>query len=322
MVVTQKRIWKFVRYSFNGRTTYGTNAPPCRFLLSATQACGNTQYGVLSERNCPFTPKTQVEKCAKQYFEEYWQSFLRLKQNFQKVTWCFLPTTQWHVSKPLRNLLHVAPVCRGQNCAGRHLQQGKHSVWLGRERKGQPARHGRTVPHQLLLRRVQGYFRRKQCRRYTTCQDDGQQSVEGWFRKNDYLRHCYYGNGMLTVNVDCLSNSAAKLQRPTAIDVKPYFYCNGKNVFDTFCYSKFGTVTACFLSDGSWLKTEMQYFLQDSCEVRRYRLQNNGKNNKKIVADFLCVISTLRTKQRTFPQRERCALPWRGKRNFTAPLHW
>ena len=31
-----------------------------------------------------FTPKTQVEKCAKQYFEEYWQSFVRLKQNFQK----------------------------------------------------------------------------------------------------------------------------------------------------------------------------------------------------------------------------------------------
>lgn len=268
-----------------------------------------------------FTPKTQVEKCAKQYFEEYWQSFLRLKQNFQKSYMVFPANDTMTRIEAIAQLVARCTQFAVDKTVLEDICNRANAIFDLDERERD------NLPRVLELYRInfycavcKGIFDGNNADVTRLAKMTDNNPLKGDFVKNDYLRHCYYGNGMLTVNVDCLSNSAAKLQRPTAIDVKPYFYCNGKNVFDTFCYSKFGTVTACFLSDGSWLKTEMQYFLQDSCEVRRYRLQNNGKNNKKIVADFLLRHFNVADKATYFSAEGALCLAVEGEEEFYCAL--
>ena len=91
------------------------------------------------------------------------------------------------------------------------------------------------------------------------------------------LRHCGYCNGTLTANVDSLGNSAVKFGVVMHTSVGAEIYCGGRNVFDTFCKSRFGEKTADFLSETPDLAVRMQYFLQNNCEVRRYEVTNRGK---------------------------------------------
>ena len=92
-----------------------------------------------------------------------------------------------------------------------------------------------------------------------------------------YLQAAYRSRAIDAV-VDCMGQSAIRLENtPTRIDLKLFVYANGRNVFDTFCESRFGTHTAEFMSETKSIALNMQYYLDGQREVRRIALTNKGK---------------------------------------------
>ena len=96
-----------------------------------------------------------------------------------------------------------------------------------------------------------------------------------------YLQASYRTSDLDAV-VDCMGASATRLKNtPTHVDVKLFVYANGRNVFDTFCASRFGNHVAEFASDTRTVGVRMQYFVDGIREVRKVTLTNNGKRARK-----------------------------------------
>lgn len=105
--------------------------------------------------------------------------------------------------------------------------------------------------------------------------------------KQDFIENvCYaqapYCSKKLASVVDCMGNSAVRFdERNTQIETKLFVYANGRNVFDTFCKSRFGNRVAEFESVTKTVSVSMRYYVDGQSEVRNVTLVNNGAKTRK-----------------------------------------
>lgn len=229
--------------------------------------------------------KTNVEKCALQLFNNHWNDFLRLKEIFEK-DWLTFPSdgTKTRLETIAQLVVSCTQNTVDKQTLGRICEKIRTTFDL-EERENRNLEHVLhlysinhfcAVCHNVFFQKPNAEKRLAQTLNVTLKND---------FVKNENLRHAYYFNDKICSNVDCLGNSATKYFVPTKIDVQCYFYVRRRNVFDTFCNSKFGQRTAQFYSQSNTLHVSMQYFLAESKEIRRYTVKNFGKN-KKLTVDI------------------------------------
>ena len=110
--------------------------------------------------------------------------------------------------------------------------------------------------------------------------------------KQDYSYNVKYlqasfREGKIDAVVDCMGQSATRLGNvATHVETKLFIYANGRNVFDTFCSSRFGSHVAEFASDTRTVGVRMQYFVEKQREVRIITLLNNGKRARKFTFEI------------------------------------
>lgn len=116
--------------------------------------------------------------------------------------------------------------------------------------------------------------------------------VEPRLLKQDYTTNtkylqATYRKGNLDAVIDCMGQSATRLgNTATRIDTKLFIYANGRNVFDTFCASRFGNNVAEFASETRTVEVRMQYFVEKQREVRKITLTNKGKRARKFTFEI------------------------------------
>ena len=112
-----------------------------------------------------------------------------------------------------------------------------------------------------------------------------------------YTQVAYCSKNIATV-VNCMGESAVKLgDTYTRVDTKLFVYANGRNVFDTFCKSKFGQRTAEFQSTSGTVEVGMRYYTLEQKEVRNVTVTNKGKRARKFTVEIplKCANSTQNT---------------------------
>ena len=235
-----------------------------------------------------FQAKTPLQKCAQQHFEANWQTFLRLKNVFDKEYMTFPSDGGQTRLELIAELVTRCTQCTADKDGVDRICQHIRDLFDLEERESRNLENVLSllsVKHFCAVAR--GVFQKDKNAETRLAKRLESTPLKTPFEKNANLRHSYYSTSKLIANVDCLANSATKFVAPTAIDVKTFLYANGKNVFDTFCFSKFGKRTAEFFSQSNTIKVTLQYFLEGAKEVRRYTVENLGKSSKKLVADCL-----------------------------------
>lgn len=226
-----------------------------------------------------------LEKCAMQRFDKHWRCFLRLKKVFNN-DWAMFPSDGQRTR--LEAIAQLVISCTQNTANQQTLEKICEKI---RNVFDLEERESRNLENVLSLFATNHFCalctnifekRMNAEKRFAQTTDI---SLKTEFVKNENLRHAYYFNEKICANVDCLGNSATKFIVPTKIDVQTRLYARGRNVFDTFCDSKFGKRTAEFRSVTNTLQVTMQYFLNGTMEIRRYNVKNLGKN-KTITADF------------------------------------
>ncbi len=221
--------------------------------------------------------KTNMEKCAMHCFCGYWNKYLRLKKTLD-TDWATFPSNGKNTR--LEEIATLVIKCT-QNTVDKHAMSRICETIRGLfDLEDRENRHLENV---LCLYSINHFC--------AICNNifDGKTTAEKRlaqtmcislktdFVENNNLRHAYYYNNKICANVDCLGNSATKFNVATKIDVQTRLFAHGRNVFDTFCHSKFGKNTAEFYSQSNTLHVSMQYFLNETKEIRHYVVKNLGK---------------------------------------------
>ncbi len=263
-----------------------------------------------------FRPKTEAQKCVKQLFNGYWQNFLRVRNVFEK-SFMLLPSDGKFTR--LEMIAKLVAQCTQFALSQQSLQlicNKIQNIFDLQERELSNLQYAISLYKinffcavSKAIFKKDNYASVRLAKMLDSCE------IGGEFLQNDTLRQVGFCTSELAASVNCLSNSATKFSVPTKIDLKAFFFCNGKNVFDTFCFSKLGNNTAQFMTDSGALKIQMQYFLQHSCEVRRYTISNTGAN-KKITADFLFRHLNLSDKTSYFPTDGALCMAIDGENSF------
>lgn len=197
-----------------------------------------------------------------------WEKFCLIKEKLQGV---LLPADE--KSTRIEQIADV--VCRCTQCADKEFADFSAFDFEGNEDKYLPFAMS-LAEINFFCAAAEGIFENKLFAAEKLAKTFVSKPLKAPFVQGQ-LRHCGYCNGTLTANVDSLGNSAVKFGVVMHTSVGTEIYCGGRNVFDTFCKSRFGEKTADFLSETPDLAVRMQYFLQNNCEVRRYEVTNRGK---------------------------------------------
>lgn len=231
-------------------------------------------------------PKNQVQEYAKQLFFTQWTDFLQLKANFGAPHAIFPADGE---KTRLEAIAMLVTQCT-QSCL---LSSEREEICqIVREKFDLEECESNHLEDILRLFEIKFYC--AICRN-VFCGKSIEKFAKAYCKKplkspltpNESLQHAYYCDGKLCANVDCLGNSATHFLSQTHMEVKAKIYRMGRNVFDTFCFSNLGEKTARFCSESKTLKVEMQYFLQNTTEVRKYVLTNTGNGKQIFTADFL-----------------------------------
>lgn len=263
------------------------------------------------------TPKTEAQKRAKELFEQQWQTYLCVKNNFGKKYMLFpsdgkktrieriaeliARCTQFATDeKKLHDYLNKAcEICDLEEREMRNLFSAVNLVRIN---------FYCAVTRSIFKNNVEGEKR--------LAKTYNRQILNADFVKNTKLVQTQYATDKLAACIDCLGNSATKFLAPTYLELRPYFYVTGRNVFDTFCYSKLGERTAEFMSKSATLSVKMQYFLQKNREVRKFTLQNLGKGKKCVVTDFMFANTNPSVKTEYFETNGALCLAINGETEF------
>ncbi|MCH5157106.1 MAG: hypothetical protein J1G02_04435 [Clostridiales bacterium] len=101
-----------------------------------------------------------------------------------------------------------------------------------------------------------------------------------------YTQTAYCIKDLATV-VNCMGESVAKLNDVyTNVDTRLFVYANGRNVFDTFCKSRFGERTAEFSSTTKTVDVTMRYFIAEQKEIRNVTVTNKGSRARKFTVEI------------------------------------
>ena len=107
------------------------------------------------------------------------------------------------------------------------------------------------------------------------------------FVPNKHYVQAVYRKGKISAVLNCFGNSVLSFgQQDLSYKQTVKIYASGRNVFDTFTHCRHGQQTAEFRSESGGLTTEMQYFLTDFCQIKRFRLTNKSKLKRKYVVDI------------------------------------
>lgn len=234
------------------------------------------------------TPQNAAQRYVKKQFGAFWQTFVRLKNSFGKP-FALFPADERQTR--LEVIAKLVTQCTQFAITKETAARINDKIFSTFDLEEREKRHLENV---LELYRInfycaaaRGVFKKSATSEIRIAKMFDECNIGGEYVFNARLRQTGYRTEKLAAVVNCLSNSATRFFAPTQTEMKPFFFCNNRNVFDTFCYSKLGNNTAQFYSQSETLRIEMQYFLQGNCEIRRYSLHNRGKILKRITADFL-----------------------------------
>ena len=232
--------------------------------------------------------KTAEEKVAASYFPQFWSGYIRLKNLFGKKYMTFpanangtrlelvasliAKCTQFATSSTTvaRMCLRTCEICDLSEREERHLHDVVELYKI---------KYYCAATLAILQKKQHGVgFLAKFLQPRLLKQD--------YAANTKYLQTSYRSTSLDAV-IDCMGQSATRFCNiPTHIDTKLFVYANGRNVFDTFCASRFGNNIAEFASDTKTVRVRMQYFLENQHEVRRITLTNKGKRARKFTFEI------------------------------------
>ena len=230
--------------------------------------------------------KTAEEKLALSYFAQIWSNFVRLKNLFGKKYMTFPSNANGTRLELIAELIAKCTQFATTSTALARLCRRAGEICDMSEREE------RYLCDVVELYKIKFYCAASLAILHTshTNVSKKQYGVEklAKFLQPRLLKHDYanntvylqaaYHSSKITAVIDCMGQSATRLQNtPTHIDTKLFVYANGRNVFDTFCMSRFGNNVAEFASETRTVAVNMQYFVEKQREVRRIALTNNSK---------------------------------------------
>ena len=232
--------------------------------------------------------KTPEEKLALNYFQQFWSSYVRLKNTFGKKYLTF-PSN----SNGTRLEMVAALIAKCTQFATNDSTLARLCARAS-EICDMSEREERYLQNVVELYKIK-YF----CAAALAILQKKQHGVgflakflQPRLLKQDYANNvkylqATYRTSKIDAVVDCMGQSATRLgSTPTHVDTKLFVYANGRNVFDTFCASRFGYRVAEFLSDMRTVEVRMQYFVEKQREVRKITLTNKGKRARKFTFEI------------------------------------
>ena len=107
------------------------------------------------------------------------------------------------------------------------------------------------------------------------------------FSENTKYTQATYCTKSIATAVNCMGHSLVKFNDDfTHVDTDIFVYANGRNVFDTFCKSRFGCRTAEFQSVTNTVDVTMGYFTVQQKEIRNITIANKGKRARKFTVEI------------------------------------
>lgn len=263
--------------------------------------------------------KTSAQRFVKAQFGGVWQSFLRLKRSFTNATALFpADENQTRVEAIAKLIAQCTQFAVSRETLEELREKACEIFDLSDGEKRALQNVVRLARINFFCATSRGIFKKSKFCEIRLAKMCDKCNVDGEFIFNAHLSQAGYATEKLAANINCLGASATKLSQPTQTETRCFLFSNGRNVFDTFCYSKFGNNTAQFWSQSGALRVEMQYFLQGASEIRRYTIANNGKSDKKIAADFLLRHLNASNKTRYFPYEGALCLSVEGENEHYA----
>ncbi len=231
--------------------------------------------------------RSPLVKAALGQFDAFWQEFVRIKHALSKKYMLFPCNGETRVESIAKLICRCTQFAASPATMAAALERAENAFDLTeRERE--------FLPDVLSLYKIKLYCRLTEDALKGDCIAKTSLAkmlklppLKHPFENNDFYRAKGYCDGEIAVQVDCLGNSAAKLNGIIMpVDVKTYLFRNGRNAFDTFCKSRFGNAVAEFCSETPSCKLKMQYFVANGCEVRKYLLTNLCKRKSKYKMEF------------------------------------
>ena len=232
--------------------------------------------------------KSAEEKAALNYFPQFWSSYVRLKNLFGKK---YMTFPSGYGGTRLERVAELITKCTqfatGNDTIGRMMSRAAEICDMSE-------REERYLRDVVELYKIKYYcaaalaiLQKKQYGVSFLAKFLQPHLLKQKFESNTkYLQASYRSNKMDSV-IDCMGQSATRLSgTATRIDTKLFIYSNGRNVFDTFCASRFGKHTAEFSSDTRTVGVRMQYFVEKQREVRKITLTNKGKRAIKFTFEI------------------------------------
>lgn len=233
--------------------------------------------------------KNKAVNLAKNYFEEYWTSYLKLKNIFGKSFLTFpsisaktrIECIAELIAKCTQFAVDEQTLSRLTDCAKDIIQPNE--------------KEERYLAHAVELYKINYYCKA------TLAAARGKQSAaialakllrptlltQSFAQNKQYSQAAYESSKLLSV-VDCIGNSLTKFDDISAnLSTKMFVYANGRNVFDTFVCSRFGNSVAEFQSNTATLNVAMRYFVNGNSEVRKVTLTNRGKTRRKFTVEVV-----------------------------------
>lgn len=259
---TQKLFRQLACACRRGKNTRKAAARPFRKVFSPPQMRGNGVYGVLPEQAVSEKARTPEQLWVTERLAGQWEKFCLIKEKLQGV---LLPADE--KSTRIEQIADV--VCRCTQCADKEFADFSAFDFEENEDKYLPFAMS-LAEINFFCAAAENIFENRLFAAEKLAKTFVSKPLKAPFVQGQ-LRHCGYCNGTLTANVDSLGNSAVKFGVVMHTSVGTEIYCGGRNVFDTFCKSRFGEKTADFLSETPDLAVRMQYFCKTTarCDVTR-----------------------------------------------------
>lgn len=233
---------------------------------------------------------TPAEKVALSYFQQYWSCYVRLKNLFGKKYRMFPASANvTRVEQVVELLTKCTQLALDESTLSDICHRSAEIVQM-------TEREERYLNEVVQLYKVKYYCaaslallsKKPQAERYLA------RFLQPVLLKNDFTPNsryaqAAYGNNKIVSVVNCMGNSDVMFADTCMnVDVKLFAYANGRNVFDTFCESKFGERVAEFSSSTKTVSIAMRYFLQGQKEIRSITLTNKGKRARKFTVEIPC----------------------------------
>lgn len=233
-------------------------------------------------------PKNDAEKVALEYFSQFWSQFVRSKKLFDKD---YLTFPADNICTKIENISALFAKCTqfavDDNATARIVARTEELAEL-------TEKETRYLPEVLRLTEVKYYcattlslFAEKPFAEAHSARFLRPSLLKQNFSANKLYCQNSYVDKQLTTVADCLGSSVAKFRdKPIETGIKLFVYANGRNVFDTFCQSKFGQRTAEFRSVSNTVEISMRYFVRENSEIRNVTLRNNGARARKFTVQI------------------------------------